>query len=137
MSGVLVGLGGPVDEHDTVSASGSGGGVKAGRCPGEFTAVGDGGGDSQHRLAVGGRSLAKNQSDRARSGRLPGDRVGLIQGHGAGGVGFQNGVTTGTGTVGRWVEWSWVRVGRDGGNEASGNSEELHCELDVVVLMMS
>lgn len=41
LSGVLVSLGGPVDEHDSVSAGGSGRGVEVGGGPGVFTGVGD------------------------------------------------------------------------------------------------
>lgn len=126
LSGVLVGLGGPVDEHDSVSAGGSGGGSEVGGCPGEFTAVGDGVGNGQDGLAVGGGALAEDQSDRAGGGRVPGDGVGLAQGHGAAGVGGVERITAGTGAAGSWVEGSRVGVGRDRGDEASSNSEELH-----------
>lgn len=126
LSGVLVGLGGPVDEHDSVSAGRGGRWGQAAGSPGEFTAVGNGVGNGHHGLAVGRGALAENQCNRSRGGRLPGDRVSLAQGHGAAGVGSVERVTAGRSTAGGWVEGSRVGVGRDGGDEASGNSEELH-----------
>lgn len=128
MSGVLVGLGGVVDEHDSVSAGGSGRRIKARGRPSEMTAVGDFVGNGHHGLAVGGRALAENQGNGARGGGLPGDVVGLSQSHGAAGVGVVDRVTAGTGTAGGRVEGGRVGVGRDGGDEASSNSEELHFE---------
>ena len=104
MSGVLVGLGGPVDEHDSVSAGGSGRWSEVGGGPGVFTRVGDRVGNGQDGLAVGGRTLAENQGNGARGGRVPGDGVGLSQGHGAAGVGGVESITAGTGTAGSWVE---------------------------------
>lgn len=129
LSGVLIGLGGPVDEHDSVSAGGSGGGSEVGGSPGVFTAVGDLVGNGHDGLAVSGRALAENQSDGTGGGRVPGDGVGLAQGHGLAGVGGVESITAGTGAAGSWVEGSRVGVSGDGGDEAGSNSEELHFVL--------
>lgn len=134
LSGVLVGLGGPVDEHDSVSTGGSGGRSEVGGSPGVFTAVGDLLGNGQDGLAVGRRTLAENQGDRTGSGRVPGDGVGLTQSDRAASVGGVESITAGTSAAGSWVEGSRVGVGRDGGDEASSNSEELHFVLfDLIV----